>query len=312
MSNKKIRRFLVTGGSGFVGKNLKDLTDHFYDTPDDYVYVDKEQCDLLSFEKTKKCLEQYKPDVVLHLAGMVGGVKKNTENQYEMLRTNGLMSINIVEACLKTGVETLVSTLSTCIYPFNNKSSLSKPLTEDYLRLGFEESNYGYALAKSVLYEQTLNARKMGHDYKCIVPTNLYGPMNHRGENAHMVMAILEKIKNAIDNKKSFIEIWGSPDTVRQHLFVEDFCEILLTLVDKDFDVVNVCATNSAKTVDDHVQTMLRVAGVPMMGTSYTGKFPGINKKIVSNDFLLKLLGKYEFTSFEDGCRVIWKEEFEK
>ena len=132
-------KVLVTGGSGFVGKRLQQVKP-FWD------YVGTSDADLTDFGECMDLLVGYKPDAVVHLAARVGGIKENADNPAEFFLTNVSMNTNIVEACRKSGVKRLLSSLSTCAYPdvvssypYAEKDILSGPPAKTNLPYGFSK-----------------------------------------------------------------------------------------------------------------------------------------------------------------------------
>ena len=207
-------KVLVTGGSGFLGKRLK-----VYQPT--WEYVSSKKYDLTSPEETRKMFEDKKPDVVVHLAAQVGGVKSNIENQATYFYQNVMINTNVVHEAYRYGVERFLGALSTCAFPDNLDNY---PLSEkEFLRGAPAASNLSYGYAKRMLYIQCLSYRKQyGVNYSTFCPSNLYGPGdNFDSLSSHFVAALITKIAQAKDGDK--IELWGTGKPLRQQLYVDQF-----------------------------------------------------------------------------------------
>ena len=184
---KGMTKVLVTGGSGFLGKNLKKANP-------EWVYISSSDCNLLSRQEIKQTLSFYKPESVLHLAGIVGGIKENSLKQGEFFYKNVCMNTNILEAARQMKIQRVLSCLSTCAfpdvvdeYPFSEESIFDGPPAK---------TNFSYGYAKRMLHVQSQAYRKQyGLNYSTFCPSNLYGPEDCYDENkSHFVPALIRKI----------------------------------------------------------------------------------------------------------------------
>ena len=131
------KSILVTGGRGFVGSNFKDVFP-----------LSRENCDLMSLEETVQVFRHIKPDVVIHTAGLVGGVTGNMREQGRYAYENNIINTNVLEASRLAGVQRVLSFLSTCAYPV----AAPFPYIESDFHNGLSHSgHYGYAYAKRML-----------------------------------------------------------------------------------------------------------------------------------------------------------------
>ncbi len=147
---------------------------------------------------------RHKPRYVIHLAARVGGLFANLSDKVGFYEDNMLINMNIVRACHRCGVQTLVSALSTCIFPDNYRPE-GFPTGENYIMTEADihkgpphPSNEGYAYAKRMLEMQSrLYNEQYSTDYRCVIPTNLYGKYDVYGQTSHVVAALIAKAVTA-------------------------------------------------------------------------------------------------------------------
>lgn len=154
IGSEKKQVILVTGGSGLVGKAISYVIENeksprFGKRPDEeWIFLSSKEGDLRDREVTKRIFEKYKPDKILHLAALVGGLFKNMNRKGEMYRDNILINDNVIHTAYLTGVKKLVSCLSTCILP----DETTYPINEKMIHNGPpHDSNMGYAYAKRMI-----------------------------------------------------------------------------------------------------------------------------------------------------------------
>lgn len=209
-------KILVTGGSGLLGSSFKRKFKNAY-------YPSSNELNLLSKDKVNEYIADNKFDGVIHLAGKVGGVKKNTEFMYDFYSFNSQMNNNVIDACVNNKIKKLVCCLSTCIYP--DERHVNYPLTEDQLHIGEpHHSNFGYAYAKRMVDIQ-LRAIKQQYNlnYISVVPNNIYGENdNFHLNDGHVIPAMIRKIWEAKINNKSTFDVWGDGQIFREFTYVDD------------------------------------------------------------------------------------------
>ncbi len=205
-------KILITGASGMVGSNLVECH-----SPQNLLTPSREELNLLDYQMVEEYLLTHKPDMVIHCAGIVGGISANMRDPVKFYLDNLDMGRNIVGAAHTTGIEKLINIGSSCMYPKSDS-----PLTEDMILKGeLEKTNEGYALAKIF----TLKLCEY-YGYKTIIPCNLYGRYDKFGsENSHMVAAIIVKIV------RGNVDIWGDGTARRESMYAGDFAGILWRLV---------------------------------------------------------------------------------
>ncbi len=162
-------KILVTGGSGTIGSNIKDVV---INDDKQWLFPSSKQLDLLNSESVDKYFDENRPDFVIHLAANVGGLFKNLKHKVEMFRENIIMNENILHYSNKYNVQDGIFCCSTCIYPYNPPSY---PMTEDMIMEGVPHpSNDSYGYSKRFLYFQCINYNKQyNRKYICISPCNI-------------------------------------------------------------------------------------------------------------------------------------------
>lgn len=221
----KDQRFVVTGGSGFLGKVLtrkmqeRGANDIFIPRIEDYNLVDPVDID--------RMLADSKPDVIIHLAAHVGGIGANSEHPAEFFYDNLMMGVQLMHKAWQTGVKKFVAIGTVCAYP----KFTPVPFKEDDIWNGYpEETNAPYGLAKKMLLVQSQAYREQyGFNSIFLLPVNLYGPGdNFNLRSSHVIPALIRKCIEAEQKDIKEIEVWGDGSPTREFLYVEDAAEGIL------------------------------------------------------------------------------------
>lgn len=291
-------KVLVTGGTGFLGKRLSLVKP-------DWIYVSSSECDLRSYDSTKDLLNSYKPDAVLHLAGRVGGIKDNKENQAVFFDDNVLMNTNVIRASNEVGIERVLSSLSTCAFP--NEVDRYPFVEEDLFEGPPAKTNFSYGFSKRMLHVQSMSYREQyGRNYSTFCPSNLYGPGDHYdSEKSHFVPAIISKVARSFDGDT--IELWGTGKPLRQQLYVDDLCLIIPILLEKhntDSPLIvappeNLSILEMAEKVVAYSEKRVKLI--------FNGKLDGQLRKDGSNKRMMNLVNDFKFTSFDKGVKKAYK-----
>ena len=224
-------KILVTGGSGLVGRaiyNLMDADENKWMKTT--IFLSSKDCDLLDFEATNICFQTHKPDIIIHLAACVGGLFKNMNDKVGMFEKNIIINMNVLRAAHKNNVQSVVSCLSTCIFP----DKTTYPINEAMLHNGPPHtSNSGYAWAKRMLEVQSrLYREQFGRNYSCIIPTNIYGPHdNFSLEDGHVIPALIHRCYLAKQRGERFI-VKGSGSPMRQFIYSLDLAKCILRVAE--------------------------------------------------------------------------------
>ncbi len=294
-------KILVTGSSGLVGRSLQDVINMF-ERKNDYIFATSKHADLRYEDQVTRLFSIYKPDIVVHLASIVGGLYANLNDNKNFLIENLKMHINIVEACSKYKVKKLINVLSTCVFPDKN---VKFPLTSDQIHDGFShDSNYGYAYSKRMLHIMSRTLISEGITVINLIPTNLYGHHdNYNLERAHVIPALIHKCWLAKQNKTPFV-IRGNGQAMRQFVYADDLAAIIDTCI---YDMHTNCTfivspsdiyEYSISQIVDIITKIMHFTGQIIYDRAYeNGQF----RKTCSRKELDKVIPNFEFTSLENG-----------
>jgi GDP-L-fucose synthase len=216
LTNKKI---VVTGGAGFLGKHLIDRLDR---AGCRNVFVPKHsEYDLTRIDAIERLFDAHKPEVLIHMAAVVGGIGANRENPGRYFYENAIMGIQLIEAARRYGIEKTVILGTICAYP----KFTPVPFHEESLWEGYpEETNAPYGLAKKMMLVQCQSYREQyGMNGIYLLPVNLYGPHdNFDLESSHVIPALIRKCIDAVNAGSKEIVLWGDGSPTREFLYVED------------------------------------------------------------------------------------------
>lgn len=219
MSGLKGKRLVVTGGAGFLGRSVCEAVELF--GPSEVFVPRSRDYDLRRRDAIERLLEDARPDVIIHLAAVVGGIGANRRHPGQYFYDNAVMGIELMEAARLAGVEKFVATGTICAYP----KFTPVPFKEEDLWNGYpEETNAPYGLAKKMLLVQAQAYRQeYGFNAITLLPVNLYGPAdNFDAQSSHVIPALIRKAIEARDEGLDAIDAWGSGGASREFLFVRD------------------------------------------------------------------------------------------
>ncbi len=219
------RRVVVTGGRGFLGSYV---VDNLLQRGAKHVLAPtKKEYDLRLGEAVRKMYDDMKPDIVIHLAAIVGGIGANRERPGEFFYDNLMMGVQLMETARQRNVEKFVSIGTVCAYP----KFTPVPFKEDDLWMGYpEETNAPYGLAKKMLLVQG-QAYRQQYGFRSIylLPVNLYGPRDHFDPKvSHVIPALIKKCVDARDGADPEIVVWGDGSPTREFLYVDDAAEAIV------------------------------------------------------------------------------------
>jgi GDP-L-fucose synthase len=216
------RRVLVTGGGGFFGRRLVRRLES--ERPAAVVAPRSSDYDLRDASAIARCLEDARPDVVVHTAAAVGGIGANRAHPGKFFYDNAVMGIQLIEAARRFGVGKLVCLGTVCAYP----GDTPVPFREDDLWNGYPEpTNAPYGLAKKMLLVQLQGYRaEYGFAGIYLIPVNLYGPGdNFDPQTSHVIPAMIRRFAEAAERGDAEVVLWGDGSPTREFLHVDDAAE---------------------------------------------------------------------------------------
>jgi len=250
------KRICVTGGAGFLGSQVvsrlraSGCNDVFVVRKRDYV--------LVSGADVLRLYNEVRPQVVFHLAAVVGGIGANQDNPGRFFYENIMMGVQLIECARLHSIEKFVQVGTICAYP----KSTPVPFNESDLWNGYpEETNAPYGIAKKALLVQCQAYREQyGLNAIYLLPVNLYGPGdNFDPASSHVIPALIRKCVDAIEAGQPSIDVWGTGSPTREFLYVDDAAEAIV-LASESYDgpePVNVGSGSEIKIAD--LATMIAV-----------------------------------------------------
>ncbi len=292
---------IVTGGAGFLGsyvveglraRGCRDI-----------VVPRRATCDLRDPAAIAGLLEATRPDMVIHLAAVVGGIGANRERPGEFFYDNLLMGVQLIEAARVAGVAKFVTVGTVCAYPKHTPV----PFNEDNLWSGYpEETNAPYGIAKkALLVQQQAYRDQYGFNGIYLLPTNLYGPRdNFDPTSSHVIPALIKKCVEARRDGDASIEVWGNGSASREFLYAADAAEGVLLAAERydGGEPVNLGAGReiTIKALVEHIARLTGFTGAIRWDTS---KPNGQPRRNLDTTRAAQLFGFRSATGFEDGLR---------
>ena len=226
----KNRRVVVAGGAGFLGGYV---TEGLRKRGCGNILVPKiEDYDFVNMDDVIRMYEDMKPDIVIHLAAVVGGIGANREHPGEFFYKNLMMGIQLIEQGRLRSIEKFVAIGTVCAYP----KFTPVPFKEEDIWNGYpEETNAPYGLAKKMLLVQSQSYRaEYGFNSIFLLPVNLYGPGdNFDPASSHVIPALIKKCIDAVDSGADHIDCWGAGNVSREFIYAADAAEGILLATER-------------------------------------------------------------------------------
>mgnify|MGYP002629786834 CR=1 FL=1 len=295
---------LVTGAAGMVGHALRQLN------PDDAVFTNRGEVDLTDFAATRAYFQAVKPDRVVHLAALTGGLGSQIIHSGEYFRNNILINLNTLEAARLAGAKKLISFMSTCVFP----DPAEYPLTEAQLHAGPPHpSNFGYAYAKRMLDVQSSAYRKeWGCHFIVTIPTNIYGPNDDFSLNGgHVIPSLIHRACLAKKNGED-LTVWGSGKPLREFILSDDVARLTLRALDEyDEDEPIIFSPGEEISIRELVEIVVDTMKFPNKVIWDTDKPDGQFRKPSDNSKIRRCFPDFKFTPLREGLAktVAWFEE---
>lgn len=225
MSNFPYKRVVVTGGAGFLGSYV---TRKLRERGVDNIFIPRSSdYDLVQIEQVRRLYDDTNPDLVIHMAAVVGGIGANRANPGRYFYDNLMMGVQLLDEAWRRNIPKFVGLGTICAYP----KFTPVPFREEDIWNGYpEETNAPYGLAKKMMLVQSQSYREQyGYNSIFLLPVNLYGPRdNFDLQSSHVIPALIRKCLEAVDQKAERIVCWGSGRVTREFLHGEDCAEGIL------------------------------------------------------------------------------------
>lgn len=297
-------RILVTGASGLVGRNIVEKLAPLFElhTPG------LDQFNLLNYELVRGYIGRLNPDLIIHCAGLVGGIQANVERPVQFLVENFELGKNVVMAAHANNVRQILNLGSSCMYPRNAPN----PLREETILTGeLEPTNEGYAIAKIAVQRLCtyVNRQYPGFQYKTLIPCNLYGCWDKFDpKEAHLIPAAIRKVHEAMQNGKDSVEIWGTGKARREFMYAGDLADFITFVIERFSELPETMNVGLGYdyAIDEYYQSVASVLGFRGRFEHDLSKPEGMKQKVVDIS-LLRRFGWTPKVTLEEGIRYTYE-----
>ena len=310
MINKNSKIF-VAGHNGLVGSAIvRKLKDKGYKN---ILTVNRLKLDLTNQSKVYNFLKKNKPKYIFIAAAKVGGIYSNNKYRADFIYSNLSIQNNIIHSAYKCNIKNLIFLGSSCVYP----KLCKQPIKEDYLLNGkLEKTNEPYAIAKiaGIKMCESYN-RQYGTNYKCLMPTNTFGPNdNYDALNSHFFPSLIRKI-HALKNKKTKkLTLWGDGSPKRELIFVDDLADACIFFMKKKIkeSLINI-GTGKDFTIKEYANILIKIIN-PKKKTKivFDKTKPNGTPRKVLNINLAKKYGWQAKTNIEQAIRITYQDYLKK
>ncbi len=295
------KRILVTGGAGFLGKQVVDRLCKAGADLDKITIPRSRELDLCKLENCQKAVKDQ--DVVVHLAAHVGGIGLNREKPAELFYDNLMMGAQLIHSAYQAGVEKFVCVGTICAYP----KFTPVPFKEDDLWEGYpEETNAPYGIAKKALLVQLESYRlQYGFNGIYLLPVNLYGPEdNFDPSSSHVIPALIRKVYEAQQRGDKELPVWGDGSPTREFLYSTDAARGIVMATQKYNEAAPVnLGTNHEVAIRDLVETICELMDFDGKIVWQTDKPNGQPRRCLDTQRAKEKFGFVAETEFRQGLK---------
>lgn len=298
-------RIFIAGHKGLVGSAIyRKLIEKGYKN---LIIADRKKLDLRDQKKVIKFLKIKKPDFIFIAAAKVGGIYFNSKFKADFITENIQIQTNLIHGAYKCGIRELIFLGSSCVYPKNCK----QPIKEDYLLNGkLEETNDAYAIAKisGIKMCQSFN-EQYNTNYRCLMPTNTFGPNdNYDKNNSHFFPALIKKVHEFKLNNNKTITIWGNGKSKREVIHVNDLADACIFFMKKKTKhfLINI-GTGKDYTIKYYLELIAKIISVnKKIKIKYDKSKPNGVKRKVLNVSLAKRYGWKSKINLKDSIKMTY------
>ena len=310
MINKNSKIF-VAGHNGLVGSAIvRKLKDKGYKN---ILTVNRLKLDLTNQSKVYNFLKKNKPKYIFIAAAKVGGIYSNNKYRADFIYSNLSIQNNIIHSAYKCNIKDLIFLGSSCVYP----KLCKQPIKEDYLLNGkLEKTNEPYAIAKIAGIKMCESYNKQyGTDYKCLMPTNTFGPNdNYDALNSHFFPSLIRKIHALKNNKTKKLTLWGDGSPKRELIFVDDLADACIFFMKKKIkeSLINI-GTGKDFTIKEYANILIKIINPKKkIKIVFDKTKPNGTPRKVLNINLAKKYGWQAKTNIEQAIRITYQDYLKK
>ena len=286
-------RILVTGGNGLLGSQIIKLLDE--KKKKNFSFSSK-KLDLTNYKKIDNFFKKNKPTHVIHAANKVFGIGGNSQNKFEMINENLIINSNLLKACKKYNIKKIVCIGSSAVYSEKYRDNIKE---KNIFKYDPHQSEFYYGISKRVMLHQLkslANQTKIKFCY--IVMNNLYGINdNFDVNNGHVVPSLIHKFYLA-KKRGTSVKLWGSPKTRRCFLYAKDAAKMVLEIMKKDIQIINLCSKKET-TIDQLSKLIAKVYNFE--GKIFWDKktLKGVSRRRLNTTLQSKLKVKEDYSLIE-------------
>lgn len=295
-------KILVTGGTGLVGCGIKyALQQEKPNDAEEWIFVGSKDADLTKYEEVDNLFKKYKPDYVIHLASVVGGLYTNMSQNLNFFTINTFIHMNVLNCCHLNNVKKVFSCLSSCVFDINEKLPYSEKSSTNG---NLHDTNIGYALSKRIIIDlNKLLNKESSCKFMSFIPCNIFGPNDKIG--THFVPSLVKRLYESECEKKPLI-IYGDGKARRQIIYSHDLGKLIILLIRHYNDLETIILSpdeNEDYQISEIVRKTASVFNFSQPIVYDKNKNNGVLLRTVTNkklqNFIRSIKSNFEFTPYD-------------